>query len=206
MKIIAFISQKGGVGKSTLARALAVEATRNKLKVLLADCDPGQQTSYKWTLRREKEPRVVSQVFSNFQSAQELATEKKYDLLIIDGPAFISQMTYEIASAADYLIQPVKPYLDDLEPAVIDFNSLVENGINPKKLIFALNQIINANSEKDARDYLAQTPYQVLKDSLPEKVSYAYAQNEGWAITEVLRSSLQKKTNQFLTELINQIS
>jgi chromosome partitioning protein len=47
MKIIAFISQKGGVGKSTLARALAVEATREGLKTLLADLDPGQQTSYK---------------------------------------------------------------------------------------------------------------------------------------------------------------
>jgi chromosome partitioning protein len=44
--IIAFISQKGGVGKSTLARALAYEASKQKLKVLLADCDPQQATSY----------------------------------------------------------------------------------------------------------------------------------------------------------------
>jgi chromosome partitioning protein len=46
MTIIAFISQKGGVGKSTLARALAVEASHKKLRVLLADCDPQQATSY----------------------------------------------------------------------------------------------------------------------------------------------------------------
>ena len=45
MTIIAFISQKGGVGKSTLARALAVETSKGKLKVLLADCDPQQRTS-----------------------------------------------------------------------------------------------------------------------------------------------------------------
>jgi len=44
--IIAFISQKGGVGKSTLARALAREASHQKLSVLLADCDPQQATSY----------------------------------------------------------------------------------------------------------------------------------------------------------------
>ena len=47
MVIIAFISQKGGVGKSTLAQALAVKTSQEKLKVLLADCDPQQSTSYK---------------------------------------------------------------------------------------------------------------------------------------------------------------
>jgi chromosome partitioning protein len=44
--IISFISQKGGVGKSSLARALAVLASNNNLKVLLADCDFQQTTSY----------------------------------------------------------------------------------------------------------------------------------------------------------------
>ena len=45
MTIIAFVSQKGGVGKSTLARAVAVEAQKQRLKILLADCDPQQATS-----------------------------------------------------------------------------------------------------------------------------------------------------------------
>ena len=44
--IIAFISQKGGIGKSTLARALAHEASKQEFHVLLADCDPQQATSY----------------------------------------------------------------------------------------------------------------------------------------------------------------
>jgi chromosome partitioning protein len=46
MTIIAFISQKGGVGKSTLSQALVVEAKKQKIKVLLADCDSQQGTSY----------------------------------------------------------------------------------------------------------------------------------------------------------------
>jgi len=46
MTIIAFISQKGGVGKSTLSQALAVEAKKQKINVLLADCDGQQATSY----------------------------------------------------------------------------------------------------------------------------------------------------------------
>ncbi|KLL04994.1 MAG: partition protein ParA [Mycoplasmataceae bacterium RV_VA103A] len=206
MKIIAFISQKGGVGKSTLARALAVEATRTGLKTLLADCDPGQETSYKWSKRREREPKIISQVFGDFATAYQTAQKGKYDLLIIDGPAMISAMTKEISKQADYIIQPVKPYLDDLEPAVVDYNSLVKAGIKKDKLILALNQVLNTNSEKDARDYLATTPYKVLKNSLPERVSYGLAQNEGWAITEILHPSLKTKTEQFLEELINTIT
>jgi chromosome partitioning protein len=46
MTIIAFISQKGGVGKSTLSRAVATETTKQKVKTLLADGDPQQATSY----------------------------------------------------------------------------------------------------------------------------------------------------------------
>src|SRR6266568_4114444 len=38
--VIAFVSQKGGVGKSTLARALAVAAARAGWIVKLVDLDP----------------------------------------------------------------------------------------------------------------------------------------------------------------------
>ena len=44
-KIIACLSQKGGGGKSTLARALSVELTKKKLNILLVDLDIQQKTS-----------------------------------------------------------------------------------------------------------------------------------------------------------------
>lgn len=42
MTVVAFVSQKGGVGKSTLCRALAVEAARTGLSVRVADLDVAQ--------------------------------------------------------------------------------------------------------------------------------------------------------------------
>ena len=45
MAIIAFASQKGGVGKSTLCRALAVEAIRSGLTTVVSDLDAAQGTS-----------------------------------------------------------------------------------------------------------------------------------------------------------------
>jgi len=43
--IIACLSQKGGGGKSTLARALSVELTKQKKNVCLIDLDIQQKTS-----------------------------------------------------------------------------------------------------------------------------------------------------------------
>src|SRR6476620_2530974 len=50
--IIAFVSQKGGVGKSTLARALAREAANSGLAVKIADLDTQQGTSVDWHRQR----------------------------------------------------------------------------------------------------------------------------------------------------------
>ncbi|WP_340700532.1 ParA family protein [Vibrio harveyi] len=58
--IISFLSQKGGVTKSTLARAVAVAFAQNDWSVHLADMDWQQQTCGKWTARRdEKKIRAV---------------------------------------------------------------------------------------------------------------------------------------------------
>ena len=51
-QIVGFISQKGGVGKSTLARGLSREAAKNGLNVKLADLDTQQGTSVDWYRRR----------------------------------------------------------------------------------------------------------------------------------------------------------
>ncbi len=45
-KIIAILSQKGGGGKSTLARCLAVELIKQKQKTFLLDLDIQQKTSF----------------------------------------------------------------------------------------------------------------------------------------------------------------
>ena len=56
--VIAFISQKGGVGKSTLARALAAVCAQAGLDVVLADLDPRQQTLVQWQKARSGSRRV----------------------------------------------------------------------------------------------------------------------------------------------------
>ena len=50
--IVAMVSQKGGVGKSTLARLLAREFAAQDWRVKIADLDISQGTSFQWRSRR----------------------------------------------------------------------------------------------------------------------------------------------------------
>jgi cellulose biosynthesis protein BcsQ len=109
--IIAFVSQKGGVGKSTLARGLAREAAHNRLKVKIADLDTQQGTCVDWHLTRLNagvQPDVAAEAFATAKQALKIADQ--YDLLIIDGPARFSAGTLEIAHVAHLLVQTGTAY------------------------------------------------------------------------------------------------
>ena len=98
--VVAFISQKGGVGKSTLARALAAVAAHARLKVMVADLDPRQHTLMHWEkARRENKiaPSLIVEACDDVETA--LAAAAKCDLLIVDAPGHVDQGTLAIARA-----------------------------------------------------------------------------------------------------------
>ena len=70
--VVAFISQKGGVGKSTLARGLATFAVANGSKTKVADRDLQQRTAIVWETTRARhgvKPVVDVQAFDTIKEA-----------------------------------------------------------------------------------------------------------------------------------------
>lgn len=197
MTIIAFISQKGGVGKSTLAQALAIEAQKKKFRPLLADCDNQQATSQEWSQIKQKVP---CQVFTSIKDIWSQA--KNYDLLIIDGPARASQATYEIAQKADLVIQPVGASRADLRPAVKEFHALKEAGIPIKKLLFVVNRVASEAEAKAVYNHLKPAKYQIAEPPLYEKASYRTEQNRGGSITTVRYKSLSQNAKKLVQNLL----
>lgn len=206
--VIAFISQKGGVGKSTVARALAREGVSNGLKVKVADLDNQQGTTAEWSRRRLNRgigPEVPVQNYGTAKDALKDVTRGGYDLLIIDGPARTSEATKKIAEAADLVVQPTGSSLDDLLPGVKEFHALIKAGIPRERLAFALNRIGTEAEEASARDYLAQAGYAVLDGCLPERPAYRLAQNEGRAITETRFQALNERADALVQSLVDRI-
>lgn len=205
--VIAFVSQKGGVGKSTLARALAREAAVSGLKVKVADLDPDQATIVDWhkvRTQRAIEPPLSVELFRSV--AQALAAADGHDLLVLDGPAKASSGTTEIARRADLIVQPTGAGRDDLTPAIRVFHGLIKQGIRPERLIFALNHIGTESEADAARTYIEEAGYQALPGYLPERPAYRLAQNEGYAVTETRFHGLKERADALIQSLIDKVA
>lgn len=206
MPVIAFVSQKGGVGKSTLSRGLAREVAAGGLTVKIADLDTQQGTSVDWQrLRNDSSLDPVISVESYRSAAQALAAADHVDVLILDGPARTSQATLEIARSADLVVQPTGASLDDLRPAVREFHALVKSGIPRDRLVFALNRIGTDSEESDARAYLLEAGYAVLDGCLVERPAYRRAQNLGRSVTETQYAALNSRADRLIQSLINAV-
>jgi len=202
--VIAFVSQKGGVGKSTLARGLAREAAKSGLSVKIADLDTQQGTCVEWHRRRLNEgvePVVSVEAYKTADQA--LSQVAFHDLLIIDAPARASEGTKKIAEKAQLVVQPTNPARDDLLPAVRLFHEMVKDGIPKSRLVFALNHVLTDAEEVAAREYLREAGYAVLQGYIPSKTSYRDAQNHGRAITETRYGALNEKADSLIQDLIN---
>jgi chromosome partitioning protein len=206
MIVVAFVSQKGGVGKSTLARALAREAASSGLLVKLGDLDPDQATIMDWhklRVQRGLEPVISAELFGSIAEAIKAAA--RHDLLVVDGPAQASKSTTKIAERSQLVVQPTGAALDDLKPAIRVFHGLVKAGIPQDRLIFALNHIGTDNEADEARGYIEDAGYSALPGHLPERPAYRIAQNEGYAITETRFASLKGRADTLIQSLIDRV-
>ncbi len=183
--VIAFISQKGGVGKSTLARALAAITTAAGFSVKLADLDPLQRTLLLWDKTRKQnniEPALVVESFA--EEGEALAQARGVDLLILDTPAQVKDNTMNVARRAHLIVQPTGPSLDDLHPSVLLFRALANLGIPQERLIFAITRFLSAREEERSRAFLTAEGYVVLPGGIPERIAYRDAHDHGLALTE----------------------
>jgi chromosome partitioning protein len=117
----------------------------------------------------------------------------------------MSKGSLEIARYANLIIQPVRPSLDDLNPAIREFNGLFKAGIPKSKLAFLINAVSSEAEEKATRNYLQKAGYFVLSVSLLDKVSYREVQNQGLSISEVKYSRLSKLAKELVKSIMKRI-
>ena len=205
--VVAFLSQKGGVGKSTLARGLAAMAAESGVAVMVADLDAQQHTILRWQEMRSTRgitPDIAVHAFTNINDALENADDVQ--LVIADASGRASRATLDIARQAHLVVQPTGPGLDDLHPGVLLFHELVAAGIPRSRLTFALCRTSTKEEESAARDYLEKADYAVLPGSIPERATFRAAHNSGRAITETDDDALNARTEEVLSALFDRLN
>ena len=202
-KILGLISQKGGVGKSTLARAIACEAQKAELSVKVADFDLQQGTFSKWHQRRlQSDLDQVGSVEMYKSVKVALESAEGFDLLIMDGEGRASEKTMEIAKISDLVIIPSGISNDDTDPTCELAKALVDKGISRNKIIVTLSRVGTEASANRARGDIEVRGFTVVDGYIPEKTSYADAQYVGKSILETTHKSVNEKSQAFIDTLI----
>ena len=206
--IVGFVSQKGGVGKSTLARLLAREAAAGGLSVKIADVDIQQGTAYHWAKRRAEngfEPEIRIETFNNIKTA--LKEADQFDVYIFDGAPHASRDTLTIAKAANLIVIPTSQGRDDLDPSVLLGYDLLDAGISKDRIVYALVKVTDSEAEiAAARQYLEKAHFTVLEGELPVRTAYSQAHDVGRAVTEAPFPSLVKRADKLAQSLVDAVA
>jgi chromosome partitioning protein len=114
MRVLSLVSQKGGVGKTTLATALAVAAHHDGKRPVLIDLDPQASASF-WMDTRQDDGLAVSAIpSSRLGHVLKAAAEAGAELAVIDTPPFAKDIAYEAAERADFVLVPTRPAVLDV--------------------------------------------------------------------------------------------
>jgi chromosome partitioning protein len=137
MRILVVASQKGGVGKTTIAGHLGVMAEiKNAGPVALIDTDPQGSLSSWWNERVSETPMFASININNLKKHLSKLALAGVKLAIIDTPPAVTDTIREVLSVADLVLIPTRPSPHDLR-AVGSTVDLVEQA--GKRMVFIVN-------------------------------------------------------------------
>jgi chromosome partitioning protein len=130
-------SQKGGVGKTTIAGHLAVMAeSAGAGPVALIDTDPQGSLSSWWNERKAETPVFASVDIAQLADHLQQLKKAGIKLAIIDTPPAVTETIRQVLAVADLVLIPTRPSPHDLR-AVGSTVALVE--AVGKRMVFVIN-------------------------------------------------------------------
>ncbi|MDE0379636.1 MAG: ParA family protein [Rhodospirillales bacterium] len=183
MHVVALLAQKGGVGKTSIALALAVEAVDEGRTVVVLDADP-QASACKWRDRREADAPVVTDVQpSRLRHAVNAAAEQDVDLVVIDTPPRSETAALEAAKVADLVVIPCRAQILDIETVPIALQLLALAG--DPTVVSVLNSVPPRGPRaQQATEALERFGVRVCPHMLGHRAAWGDANALGLTVTE----------------------
>jgi chromosome partitioning protein len=180
MRIISFVTQKGGTGKSTLALNLAVTAQLCGERVIIVDLDP-QGTAVSWhkTRKAEGPAAIDSRTAGQLgETLRQLATAG-FTLAMIDTPGTDNEATHGAMRASDLCLVPVRPSEADVRATMPTLRALSAMG-RPYALVVnqALPRVLTTSSNR------LDNAGPVLPVAIAARIDHQYAYAMGQGVQE----------------------
>jgi chromosome partitioning protein len=150
MLTIAVLNQKGGVGKTTLTTNLAAAAHLDGKRTLVIDLDR-QGSAFEWYTARGERSKLTG--LATVRADKPLAVPRfkeittGYEVIVLDGPPRLGDITRSAGVAADVVLIPVQPGPFDLWATaetleVLDSADAIreELGRKPVRRLFVVNR------------------------------------------------------------------
>lgn len=185
MKILAVISQKGGVGKTTIATALAVAADRAGKSVALFDLDP-QASACFWADRRQAmgggETPVVRDVnYNRLPHVIEAMRNAGCDLVILDCPPVHRDVADEAIRVSDMVLIPTRAEALDIRAMTQTVRLVQQLGKRPS-VVLTFCPPSGAELEQ-AREIISKLGAD-LAPSIHQRKAFSRAQQDGMTAEE----------------------
>jgi chromosome partitioning protein len=193
MRVASFIGQKGGVGKSALARVLAVAAARRDQKVLIADFDLEQLTCVEWAasrLRNGHTPEVEARAFKTLKKLRKTAEE--FDLVVVDTRGLADNLTTEVAEESDVVFLPTGTSSDDLRPTLALARKLAREGAADKIVLILSKTGRSDRQMEDAIARIEETGFASLEVPWPQRDGFQAEFDAGRAGAEASNPHLRQ--------------
>ena len=184
MRTIAFVGQKGGSGKSTIASSLAVAAHETNERVCVIDMDP-QRSLIDWVKTRGlSDIEVVASGAARLPALLASLGRKGVTLTILDTPGAEGAASSTAMQTADLNIVPSRPSRFDLWASARTCAALGEIGA---KFACLLNQCPAAQQTARVQDCVEALDEMggLVSPLILARVDYQEAARRGWGVTEL---------------------
>lgn len=183
MKTLAIVSQKGGVGKTTLATALAVESGRAGKRTVVFDLDPQASASFWKDTRSDELVAMTAIPAARLKHVLKAAEEVGCDLAIIDTPPFSKDIAYEAVQNADFVLLPSRPAVLDVM-AMSRTVELVRHYEKPFAAVLTFCPPFGREVD-DTLEVISKLGAEICPVRIGNRIAYSRAQQTGRAAQEI---------------------
>src|SRR3972149_9919715 len=179
MTVIAIGNQKGGVGKTTIAGNLGALFAEKGRKVLGIDCDP-QRSFYTWYKVGEESQRFPFPVEIN--SAK---TRLEGDVVILDLPPALGDVTAKALRIADLCIIPVTPSPPDVwatQAIALLAEEARQKNKDLKTVLLINRKLSNTVLAREIREYLDYFKLPIFSTEISQRIALSRCMVAGTTI------------------------